>query len=317
MFSQLSALETETVWLSSLDLAKMQQGWGKPLIDKAGRDKPIAIAKQTFEHGVATGQGPRALDPPGSEAVILTPKPPPAPQINGPKVYRCRPGHPLLYRIPATGIRPMKFSASGLPKNLRLDPQTGVIAGSIPVRGEFKVTLKASNAHGKAIRSFKIVCGDGLALTPPMGWNHWYAHYDRVTDAIMRQAADEMIRSGMADVDYQYVNIDDCWMNAENHKDPLRIGPPRDPQGNLIPNRHFPDMKALTDYIHAKGLKAGIYSSPAPSPVGVLPAVTSMRRKTQSSLRIGVLISSSTTGAPTTRWSRTTPAWRRYRGPTV
>ena len=50
-----------------------------------------------------------------------------------------------------------------------------------------------------------------------MGWNHWYAHYDRVTDKLMREAADVMVASGMADVGYQYVNIDDCWMNAPNN----------------------------------------------------------------------------------------------------
>lgn len=66
----------------------------------------------------------------------------------------------------------------------------------------------------------------------------------------------------MADVGYQYVNIDDCWMNAKKQRDPMRVGPLRDDAGNLIPNQHFPDMKGLTDYIHGKGLRAGIYISP-------------------------------------------------------
>jgi alpha-galactosidase len=101
-----------------------------------------------------------------------------------------------------------------------------------------------------------------------MGWNHWYAHYNRITDAMMREAADIMIRTGMADVGYDYVNIDDCWMNAEadarRKPDAQRIGPFRDAQGRLLPNAHFPDMKGLADYIHAKGLKAGLYTSPGP-----------------------------------------------------
>jgi alpha-galactosidase len=79
---------------------------------------------------------------------------------------------------------------------------------------------------------------------------------------MMREAADIMITSGMADVGYQYVNIDDCWMNAHRNNDTLRAGPLRDGQGNMIPNRHFPDMPGLSAYIHSKGLKAGIYSSP-------------------------------------------------------
>ena len=197
-------------------------------------------------------------------AVILTPPPPREPRINGPRVYGCRPARPFLYRIPVTGARPVVFSAAGLPEGLRLDPATGIITGAVPEAGEHAVELGARNAHGTASRRFTIRCGAKLALTPPMGWNHWYAHYDRITDAMMREAADAMVASGMADVGYQYVNIDDCWANAPQNRDPLRVGPLRDERGEILPNRHFPDMRALTDYIHAQGLKAGIYTSPGP-----------------------------------------------------
>lgn len=213
---------------------------------------------------MVTGVKPRIVGVPMEPAIILTPKPGPAPRINGPTIYGCRPGHPFLYRIPTQGERPMTFSVRWLPRGLKLDADTGIITGVIPERGEHHLTLRARNRHGRASRSFKIVCGDTLSLTPSMGWNHWYAHYDRVTDATIRQAADILVSSGLADVGYQYVSIDDCWMNAEKQKDPLRVGPLRDAQGNLLPNRHFPDMKALTDYLHAKGLKAGIYTSPGP-----------------------------------------------------
>ncbi len=199
------------------------------------------------------------------QTVLLTPKPGPAPRINGPLVYGCRPGHPFLYRIPTQGQRPIQFSAQKLPATLRLDPHTGLITGTAPDRGSYQVTLSAKNRHGKMKRPFKIVSGDTLALTPPMGWNHWYAHYDRVTDKLIREAADSVIRNGMADVGYQYINIDDCWMNAEKNRDPLRVGPLRDADGRMLSNQHFPDMKALTDYIHRQGLKAGIYSSPGPT----------------------------------------------------
>jgi alpha-galactosidase len=195
---------------------------------------------------------------------ILTPKPGPAPHINGPLVYGSRPGHPFIYRIPCQGLRPINFSAEALPKSLRLDPATGIITGKTPVKGEYNVVLKAKNRSGEDRRSFKIVAGEKLALTPPIGWNHWYAHYNRVTDKMMREAADIMISSGMADVGYEYVNIDDCWMNAPKHRDSLRVGPLRDNKGNIIPNKHFPDMKGLADYIHSKGLKAGLYTSPGP-----------------------------------------------------
>jgi alpha-galactosidase len=212
------------------------------------------------------GVKPNALDRPTvrEEAVILTPKPGPKPRINGPTVYGCRPGHPFLYRIPAQGVRPVQFSARGLPAGLMLDSTSGIITGTTPARGEYRVTFRAKNQHGSDQRAFKIVSGDTLALTPPMGWNHWYTHYDRITDKLMREAADVMVSSGMADVGYQYVDIDDCWMNAPSNADPLRVGPLRDTQGNIIPNKHFPDMKAMTDYIHSRGLKAGTYTSPGP-----------------------------------------------------
>ena len=359
LLSATSAFGAETVRLSSLDLSKMRQGWGKAQVNRSIREKPLSVGGKVFEHGVGThansavwidlaggsekflasvgvddaaggagsvtfkivgdgrklwesgvmkpgqpakavdvdlkgvrcllllvgdagdgvnfdhadwaearfivaGAKPKTISRPPEEAAILTPKPGPGPRINGPTVYGCRPGNPFLYRIPTTGQRPIQFTAENLPDGLALNPETGIITGAVSRRGTSLVTLKAANAHGNTQRPLRIVCGDLLALTPSMGWNHWYAHYNRVTDKMMRQAADAMVASGMADVGYQYVNIDDCWMNAPRQRDPMRVGPLRDKEGNILPNKHFPDMKALTDYIHAKGLKAGIYTSPGP-----------------------------------------------------
>ncbi|RME90348.1 MAG: alpha-galactosidase [Verrucomicrobia bacterium] len=210
---------------------------------------------------------PVAVKAPEEPRVILTPKPGPAPRINGPTVSGCRPGHPFLYRIPTTGERPMRFSVEGLPPGLQLDAENGILSGVAPPRGDHVLTLRAANRHGEARRRFTIRSGDLLALTPPMGWNHWYAHYNRITDAMVREAADLMVRTGMADAGYQYVNIDDCWMRARPGGNPAnrdREGSFRDASGRLLPNRYFPDMKALTDHIHALGLKAGIYTSPGP-----------------------------------------------------
>ncbi|MBA2680597.1 MAG: alpha-galactosidase, partial [Ktedonobacteraceae bacterium] len=91
-----------------------------------------------------------------------------------------------------------------------------------------------------------------LAATPPMGWNSWNHFAVKVTDADVRAAADAMVKSGMRDQGYVYVNIDDTWEGQ------------RDAQGNIQSNNKFPDMKALADYVHSKGLKLGIYSSPGP-----------------------------------------------------
>jgi alpha-galactosidase len=219
-------------------------------------------AEATFHVG---GAPPRAVEAPQEKAVILTPKPGPEPRLNGPAVYGCRPSHPFLYRIPCTGDRPIAFSADGLPAGIRLDPKTGILSGTVPERrGDYLVTLRARNARGEAERAFKIVVGDTLALTPPMGWNSWYIHYSRVSDATMRAAADAMVASGMADFGYSYVNIDDCWMVKPGSDDPLLGGEPRDADGAVRPNGRFPDMAALADHIHAFGLKAGLYIGPGP-----------------------------------------------------
>ena len=89
-----------------------------------------------------------------------------------------------------------------------------------------------------------------LAPTPPMGWNSWNHFRDKVDDATIRRMADTMASSGMRDAGYVYINIDDTWEGD------------RDAQGFIRPNAKFPDMKALADYVHSKGLKLGIYSSP-------------------------------------------------------
>ncbi|HLX74297.1 MAG TPA: glycoside hydrolase family 27 protein [Terriglobales bacterium] len=91
-----------------------------------------------------------------------------------------------------------------------------------------------------------------LAATPPMGWNSWNHFACKVTAADIRAAADAMAGNGMKEAGYIYVNIDDCWQGK------------RDAQGNIHPNARFGDIKALADYVHSKGLKIGIYSSPGP-----------------------------------------------------
>ncbi len=196
------------------------------------------------------------------EAEILTPKPAPEPKINGAKIFGVRPGSPFLFTIPVTGIRPVKYEVLNLPAGLSCDAETGQITGTIEIPGEYLTTFKATNKLGTAERAFKIVCGDKLALTPHMGWNSWYVWENHVTDKIMREAADAMVSSGMMDHGYMYVNIDDCWPVKPDATDSTLIGEPRDKNGMINSNKRFPDMKALTDYIHHKGLKAGIYTSP-------------------------------------------------------
>ena len=95
-----------------------------------------------------------------------------------------------------------------------------------------------------------------VAQTPPMGWNSWNFFATKVTDKDIRGAADQLVATGMKDAGYIYVNIDDSW-EAE-----------RDASGVLHTNSKFPDMKALADYVHSKGLKIGIYSGPGTKTCG-------------------------------------------------
>jgi alpha-galactosidase len=95
-----------------------------------------------------------------------------------------------------------------------------------------------------------------VALTPPMGWNSWNYFADKVSDKGIRDAADQLVATGMKDAGYIYVNIDDTWQGE------------RDASGMLHANAKFPDMKALADYVHSKGLKIGIYSSPGAKTCG-------------------------------------------------
>ena len=97
---------------------------------------------------------------------------------------------------------------------------------------------------------------NGLVRTPPMGWNSWNRFHDKFDDATIREMADVLVSSGMSKVGYQYIIVDEGWSSY------------RDKNGNITGNTRFPDMRALADYVHSKGLKIGIYSSPGPQVCG-------------------------------------------------
>jgi hypothetical protein len=191
-------------------------------------------------------------------AYILTPKESPNPRINNAEVYGARPGVPFLYAITATGNQPMQYAAKGLPKGLKLDPGTGLISGSAAERGMFPVTLTATNALSSHTKVVHIIIGDNICLTPPLGWNSWNCWGLSVSDAKVKSSADAMVNSGLARHGWTYMNIDDGWeAEARNAK-----------TGEIVPNDKFPNMKGLSDYLHARGLKMGIYSSPGTKTCG-------------------------------------------------
>ena len=194
---------------------------------------------------------PRAADREAERPAILTPPPPPAPRINGASVFGVRPGSPFLFQIAATGERPIEYSAPDLPAALVLDPASGRITGRIDAEGRHVVTLRAVNRHGSAERPLRIVVGDRIALTPPMGWNSWNIWAGSVTQEKVRRAAAAMVATGLRDHGWTYVNIDDGWQGIRGGE-----------FNAIMPNSKFPDMSRLADEVHASGLKVGIYSSP-------------------------------------------------------
>jgi len=145
----------------------------------------------------------------------------------------------------------MEFTAAELPAELSLNVTTGQITGRLDTEGQYLVTLRATNAHGVAERPLRIVVGNEIALTPPMGWNSWNIWSGSVSQEKVLGAARALVANGLRDHGWTYINIDDGWQG-------LRGG-----QFHAIqPNAKFPDIKQLADEIHGMGLKFGIYSTP-------------------------------------------------------
>ncbi len=138
-----------------------------------------------------------------------------------------------------------KFSAT------RKSPDEDVVAGTLE-----RVTREEAFPARLPLPELRDLPDNGLARTPPMGWNSWNRFHDKFDDATVRRMADVMVSSGMRDAGYTYIIVDEGWSSY------------RDKNGNITGNARFPDMKALADYVHSKGLKIGIYSSPGPQVCG-------------------------------------------------
>jgi alpha-galactosidase len=131
------------------------------------------------------------------------------------------------------------------------------ISGENPIQGTMeRVTHDDVFPPRLPLPDLHALPDNGLARTPPMGWNSWNRFQDKFDDATVRQMADAMVSSGMSKAGYTYIIVDEGWSSG------------RDANGNITGNARFPDMKALADYVHSKGLKIGIYSSPGPQACG-------------------------------------------------
>lgn len=182
---------------------------------------------------------------------ILTPAPKETPRINGAKVFGVRPGSPFFYTIAATGKRPMLFAVKSLPVGLTLDQKTGILKGVLTKKGTYKITLIAKNDVGSAERELRIEVGDKIGLTPAMGWNSWNCWGGAVDQEKVLSSAKAMVEKGLIHHGWSYINIDDGWQGKRGGK-----------HNAIMPNKNFPDMKGLSDQIHAMGLRMGIYSGP-------------------------------------------------------
>ena len=177
--------------------------------------------------------------------------------IHGARVVGGTPGREFLFRVPATGQGPLKFSYKGLPEGIHPTGDGRVLRGTVPPEGRYPIAVTVSGPRGKDTRTVTIVSGTHkLAQTPPMGWNSWNVWGTSVTADKVRAAADAFVKLGLADYGYNYVNIDDAWEAG------------RDAQGNIETNEKFGDMPTLTAYVHGLGMKVGIYSSPGTKTCG-------------------------------------------------
>jgi alpha-galactosidase len=200
----------------------------------------------------APSVSPASENQAASEPPILTPPAAKTPRINGPKIFGVRPGSPFLFSIPATGERPMQYSADGLPSGLQLDAATGRITGQLNQKGAYPVTLHVKNSLGQSDRPFKIIVGDEIGLTPAMGWNNYNLSGAHVDQKIILAAAHALVDSGLSEHGWTYCNTDDGWQGLRGG-DLNAIQP--DP-------KDFPDIAGMVREIHGLGLKAGIYSTP-------------------------------------------------------
>jgi alpha-galactosidase len=179
--------------------------------------------------------------------------------IAGPRRIGLRPGRLLVQRIGVPTGRDGDVHVSGLPPGLTFDRATGAIRGSTRAVGWHRIAVDGEDAGGRWRDQLELVVGDDICLTPPMGWNSWNAFGIAIDEAEVRRQALALLDTGLADVGWTTVNVDDGWQGE------------RDRRGRLQPNAKFGDLGRLCDDLHALGLRVGIYSSPGPTTCGGMP----------------------------------------------
>lgn len=173
-----------------------------------------------------------------------------APRIHGAAVYGASPNKPILYRIAASGKRPIAFRVENLPEGLLLN-EKGILTGTLP-EGDYAMTLVAENELGRDEKKVMFeIHPDHLLLTPLLGFTTWNAFKWEVTQEDMLRVARLMDETGLSAYGYNYINLDSTWQGEYGGElDAIQA------------NEKFPDMKAMTDALHEMGFKCGIYSTP-------------------------------------------------------
>ena len=201
------------------------------------------------------------------QQIVAAAKTGPAPQFHGAMGVGIHPGTPFIYSLAVSGERPLSFGAKNLPAGLALDPKTGIFTGSLAAAGEYVINVAAKNSAGTAKTEIKIVCGDTLALTPPMGWNSYDAFGDSVVESeVLANAA--WLKEHLQPFGWDTVVVDFRWYDrlADGIRNQNPEGVTIDEFGRCVPpTNRFPSavngagFKPLADKIHALGLKFGIH----------------------------------------------------------
>lgn len=173
-----------------------------------------------------------------------------APAFQGASFIGYRPQTPVSIYFSITGQKPIDIKIANLPAGWQLN-EDGSVSGMAGDTGTYELTVFAKNEKGQSERKYSIVIGDKLCLTPPLGWNSWNVFTTNISEKMIMEIADAMVSSGMRDLGYQYINLDDYWH-----------APTRASDGSPLPDpAKFPNgIKYVADYVHSKGLKLGIYS---------------------------------------------------------
>jgi len=177
-------------------------------------------------------------------------------------VVGIRPGTPFLHLVGVSNRTPdLRFSAKGLPKGIQINRKTGVLSGAAPAEpGTYDVALSVRGSDSEARADLRIVVGDALALTPPMGWNSWNSFEAEISEAVIYEIAGALERSGLRDAGYVYINLDDHWADINRelivYENNIRAEWRMTADKERFPN----GLKPIADALHARGFKLGVYS---------------------------------------------------------